>query len=242
MHKSLNIYWLGLLLLGMLAQACQTFDLPRQTIIHTGEVTQIDFDDAVSSGNLVDVPADKRAQIKRFGHCWNSVPAPTITDQLSERTNLDSLTSFVSKISSLEAGTTYYVRTYIDFGNGEIVYGNELNFTTLTTEEYLNIIVRMGTMDNITSTSAQANAVLGVLVSRNIDEVTEHGFRWSDTKSQPTLADNVLALGKPTQAGAINASLTGLKPDTQYFIRAYVTGIDGKTAYSFDVTNFTTQP
>ena len=242
MHKSLNIYWLGLLLMGMLTQACQTFDLPRQVLINTGEVSQISFDEALSSGNLVDLPEGKREQIKRFGHCWDSIPAPTVTDQLSERNNLDSLDSFVSKVTNLVAGTTYYVRAYIDFGNGEIVYGNELSFTTLTTQEYLNIIVRMGTVDNITNTSAQANAVLGVLVSRNIDNISAYGFCWSDTKTQPTLADEVLDLGKPTQAGAINAPLTGLKPDTQYFIRAYVTGIDGNTAYSFDVTSFITQP
>lgn len=242
MHKSLNIYWLGLLLMGMLAQACQTFDLPRQVLINTGEVSQISFDEALSSGNLVDLPTGKREQIKRFGHCWDSIPSPTLADQLTERNNLDSLDSFVSKVTNLVAGTTYYVRTYIDFGNGEIVYGNELSLTTLTTQEYLNIIVRMGTVDNITSTSAQANAVLGVLVSRNIDNISAYGFCWSDTKTQPTLADDVLDLGKPTQAGAISASLTRLKPDTQYFIRAYVTGIDGNTAYSFDVTSFTTQP
>ncbi|WP_299455206.1 hypothetical protein [uncultured Microscilla sp.] len=242
MYKTQRIYWTGYLLMSLWwLGSCQVFDLSRQVIINTGEVSQISFEEALATGNLVDLPEDKRNQVVRFGHCWDSVPAPTIAQNLNKRTNLDSLVAFVSQITSLQPNTTYYVRTYIEFSNGEVVYGNELSFTTLTLEEFLGLIVRMNNVDNVTSTSAQVNATLGVIVSRNPEQVIEYGFCWSDSNVQPTVADQAINLGNPTEAGAFSTTLTGLLPDTEYFVRAYAKGDNGNIAYSFDVTTFTTK-
>ncbi|EAY28957.1 hypothetical protein [Microscilla marina] len=242
MYKTQRIYWTGYLFISLLLLgSCQVFDLPRQVIINTGEVSQVGFEEALATGNLVDLPEEKRNQVVRFGHCWDSVPAPTIAQNLNERTNLDSLVAFVSQVTSLQPNTTYYVRTYIEFSSGEVVYGNELSFTTLTLEEFLDLIVRMNSVDNVTSTSAQANAVLGVVVSRNPEQVIEYGFCWSGSNPQPTIADQVVNLGNPTDAGTFSTTLMGLLPATEYFVRAYAKGDNGNIAYSFDVTTFTTK-
>lgn len=53
--------------------------------------------------------------------------------------------------------------------------------------------------------------------------VTERGFVWSSTTSDPNLS-NAAAVASGAGEGDYTATITGLKPETTYYVRAYATG------------------
>ncbi len=84
---------------------------------------------------------------------------------------------------------------------------------------------------DITATSAAAKGNVtdpGEVVS------TAHGFCWN-TSGGPTLEDPFSDEGEVTASGEFSTSLTGLRPNTQYYTRAYTTGAAG-TSYGEELT------
>lgn len=68
--------------------------------------------------------------VTQYGVCWNTTGEPTILDDFTNDGSTDTYISFSSRISGLENGKTYYVRSYAENSAG-ISYGRELDFTTL---------------------------------------------------------------------------------------------------------------
>ena len=66
--------------------------------------------------------------------------------------------------------------------------------------------------------------------------VTARGVCWSNTSPSPTLSDSHTIDG--TGTGVFTSTLTGLTPNTEYYVRAYATNSSG-TVYG-DVVTFTT--
>ena len=89
-------------------------------------------------------------------------------------------------------------------------------------------------VSGIGTTSATGNGTITDLGSSN---PTAHGVCYS-TLAIPTTSDNVEDNGAASITGAFTASLTGLTPNTTYYLRAYATNATG-TAYGSEVT-FTT--
>ena len=87
-------------------------------------------------------------------------------------------------------------------------------------------------VSSITSTSANSG---GNISSDGGAAVTARGLVYS-TSTSPTLSNTVLTIGSGT--GSFSGTLTGLTPNTTYYIRAYVTNSAG-TAYGNEVS-FTT--
>ncbi len=85
---------------------------------------------------------------------------------------------------------------------------------------------------NITTNSAGSG---GNVTSQGSSEVTERGVCWSTTQN-PTIADNKTTDG--TGTGSFTSSITGLSPNTTYYVRAYATNSVG-TSYGSEVS-FTT--
>lgn len=78
-----------------------------------------------TSGGII--YSDGSSAITARGVCWNTSPAPTITD--SKTTDGTAIGSFSSSITGLSTNTTYYVRSYATNGIGT-AYGTEQSFTT----------------------------------------------------------------------------------------------------------------
>ncbi len=77
----------------------------------------------------------------------------------------------------------------------------------------------------------------GNITSDEGSDVTERGVCWS-TSAKPTISDNKTTDGSGT--GSFKSHITGLAPNTTYYIRAYATS-DAGTGYGEEVV-FTTAP
>jgi len=95
--------------------------LPTLTTVSASNVTN---NSAVSGGNIT---SDGGSTVTQRGVCCSTNQNPTITDNIT--TNGSGSGSFTSSITSLNANTTYYVRSYATNGLGT-AYGNQINFTT----------------------------------------------------------------------------------------------------------------
>jgi alpha-tubulin suppressor-like RCC1 family protein len=63
------------------------------------------------------------------GVVWSTTTSPTIS--LSTRTEQDATKgTYTSSITDLQSNTKYYVRAYAKDKNGNVIYGNEISFTT----------------------------------------------------------------------------------------------------------------
>ena len=102
------------------------------------------------------------------------------------------------------------------------------NSSTATTPT----ITTASTVDEVTSSSATANSTV---TSDGGAAVTARGVCWG-TSHNPTLSDNHTSDG--TGTGSFNSNLTGLNPNTTYYVRPYATNSEGTTCGP--ETSFTT--
>jgi len=87
---------------------------------------------------------------------------------------------------------------------------------------------------SITRTAATCG---GQIISQGDSEITERGIFWS-TSDKPTISDNKEADDSDNDLYSIY--LTGLDPDTEYFVRAFAINSSG-TGYG-ETKSFTTEP
>jgi hypothetical protein len=94
--------------------------------ITTDAITNIAETTATGGGN---VTADGGSSVTSRGVCWSTSANPTTADNLT--TDGTGTGAFVSSLTSLDPDTHYYVRAY---GTNTVgtSYGNEVEFTTLT--------------------------------------------------------------------------------------------------------------
>src|SRR5690554_4704895 len=192
-------------------------------VLSTTEVIDITANTATSGGNITD---DGGAPITVHGVCWSTNENPTIDDNKTE--DGTGAVSFTSSVTGLEPNTTYYLRAYgrntsRDGYDSTMSFTTQARFPVLSTREVTDITENSATSGgNITDDG-------GVLI-------TAHGVCWS-TNENPTIDDNKTEDG--TGAGSFTSSVTGLEPNTTYYLRAYATNSAG-TSYG-SIMSFTTQ-
>ena len=176
-----------------------------------GQVTLLDYDCA----------------IKVFGLCWSTTPQPTVADnQILAGIGVG---SFTWTVDYLVPNTTYYVRAYALTEKG-MVYGEQKMVKTksgipeLTTNEVTGIGMNQATCG-------------GEITDDGGLEITARGICWS-TSPEPTVADAHTSDG--TGMGSFVSTMTGLTPNTTYYVRAYATN-SHTTAYGEEMS-FTTVP
>ena len=190
-----------------------TTDIPK---LNTLSATSISATSAISGGNITN---DGGATITARGVCWSTSSTPTI---LNSKTN-DGISSglFSSSITGLTANTTYYVRAYATNSVGTS-YGTQVSFRTST------II-----LPTLSTSSASSITISSALLGGNITNdgggsVTVRGVCWSTTTSSPTTSNSKTSDG--SGVGSFTSSITGLTPNTTYYVRAYATNSAG-TSY-----------
>lgn len=203
-----------------------SFTTPATAVLTltTAAVSAIGTSTATTGGNIT---SDGGASVTARGVCWGTSTGPTTASSIT--VNGIGTGTFVSSLTGLIPGTTYYLRAYATNANGT-AYGNEVTFTTTALAA-----------PTLTTTAASAIAVTTATVGGSISSdggsaVTARGVCWN-TSTTPTISNSKTSNG--TGTGAFTSSLTGLVTATKYYVRAYATNAIG-TAYGNEVTFTTT--
>jgi len=191
-------------------------------VVITTQVSNITDISATSGGNIT---YDGGVTVSARGVCWSSSPNPTIEN--SHTNNGSGSGSFTSSLTGLIALTDYYVRAYAINSVGTS-YGDQIIFSTTAS---LPSITTTG-ITNITSTTALGG---GNVATQGTFPVSARGICWSNS-SNPTINNSHTIDGSGT--GIFTSNLTGLNPNTTYYVRAYATS-DAGTSYGNQVS-FTT--
>jgi hypothetical protein len=200
-----------------------TTDLP---VLSTSPITAVTGTSATSGGNIF---AGGELAITQRGVCWNTTGNPTVDNPKTE--NGSGSGSFVSNMTGLALGTTYFVRAYATNATGT-AYGNEYFFTTLNVPT-----ITTSTVTGVTGNSANCG---GNISYNGGAVVTERGLCWNTT-GNPTINDSKLELGEGS--GEFSGQLTELEIGANYYVRAYAINSIG-TGYGnerlFTTQNFAT--
>ena len=202
--------------------------------VTTDGITNITSSSASCGGN---VTYSGGASVIARGVCWSRFPNPTTATggASSHTTDGSGLGSFTSEITGLNPGTTYYVRAYATNYDGttyHTAYGEERTFTTSAVTP--TVITTEISPYSITMFSADCG---GTVTNDGGASVTIRGVCWS-TSHNPTTTDSFTTNG--SGVGNFTSSISGLTPNTIYYVRAYATNSAG-TAYGNEVS-FTTNP
>ncbi len=192
-------------------------DVPTLT---TALVTDITVITARSGGTVLSNGGDS---IVARGICWGTTENPTIEN--SKTSDGIGSGSFVSQMTQMTGGTTYYVRAYATNGVGT-GYGNQVVFSTLS------IVLPAVTTAEITSITATTAISGGNVTNDGGGAITAKGVCWN-LVGNPTTADNKSSDG--AGGGSFSSDITGLSPGITYYVRAYATNSTG-TSYGNQLT------
>ena len=193
----------------------------------TTAMSEITLTTAKSGGNI---SSDGGGAITARGICWATTENPVITNNVNVTTNETGTGIFVSSLTGLLPGTTYYIRAYATNSAGT-AYGNQVTLNTTAI-----VVPTLTTTDasDITLTTATSG---GNISTDGGGTITARGICWSISES-PLITDNI-ATDAATGTGSFVSNLTGLTAGTTYYIRAYATNSAG-TAYGNQVSFRTT--
>ena len=194
-----------------------TFAKPTITTTVISLITQTT---ATGGGN---VTSSGTSAVTARGICWSTGMTPTTGNTHTIQTGTTG--AFTSFLTGLTPSIKYYVRAYA-INNMGIAYGNTVNFKTLGKPSLTTLTI----ISLITQTTASGG---GNVTNSGTPAATARGICWS-TGATPTTGNTHTVQSGTT--GAFTSTLTGLTPNTKYYIRAYAVnsiGITYGSAVSF---------
>jgi hypothetical protein len=194
---------------------------PSAPTVQIGQATGITGENAQVSANLVSLGS---SAVTEYGHCWSTSPNPTTTNNKTTFGAATATQPFTSNISGLSPSMTYYVKAYA-VNNIGITYSDQISFTS-------SAPATVPTVETVRTENMQYNSIDGVGNITNLGDglVTDYGFCYSKTNSQPTVNDSKASKGQTSQTGNYTVSITGLQEKMKYYVRAYAVNSRG-TAY-----------
>ena len=215
-------------MLFMFASSCSdenTTVTIKVPVLTTTAVSSITSSTASCGGNIT---SDGGSTVTVRGVCWGESPTVTVTDK--NTTDGTGTGSYTSSITGLTGNTTYYVRAYATNSKGT-GYGSAKTFTTLPASNQVPVLTT-NVAKSVTSTTAASG---GNVSSDGGATITDRGICWGTTHN-PTIANSKTTDGNGT--GSFTSNLTGLTPNTTYYMRAYATNSVG-TGYGNEISFLT---
>lgn len=221
---------------GTTTSLAYSFTTPAAPFVTTSAVSDTSTTGATLNGAVVgngDTGGTSTTVV--FQYSLNSdMSSSTEVDPTSDGTiagGTTTSTNVAKALTGLQTGSTYYYRLKATNNYGTN-FGSTLSFTLKGAPTVTSSAPSSG---NITTTTAKLSGV----VNANADATTSISFRWGTSSSS---LGNTLAT-TPTQSTgngntSIEANLTGLSPNTQYFFKLTATNSINTTDST--VYNFTT--
>ncbi len=191
-------------------------------------ILSVDVRDISPTGALfVGEITDTSTAITESGVVYGKSNNPT-TSSSKIKNSSNSRGQFKLDITGLSIDTTYYARAYAITRNGT-TYGDSIKFVTLDS----------AVADTVRTSDVKQTSVTvsGKITNDTRYAITERGFVYSSQYSDPTIADSKVKDTTST-TGNYSQTITGLKANTKYYVRAYVKTNQG-VSYG-NVLTFTT--
>ena len=116
----------GIIFILFLFTECQKLDT---TTIVKPTVTTSDASSITAESVNIGLTITNNNDVQYYGYCWSTLPNPTILD--SSLKNIFTNFNQIQAIVNLLPNSKYYLRAYVITKSSEIIYGNEVNFTTI---------------------------------------------------------------------------------------------------------------
>jgi uncharacterized protein (TIGR02145 family) len=191
-------------------------------LITTIDVSNIMSSSAVSGGII---NSDGGSQITSKGLVWSTNPNPDLND-FNTNEGIGS-SNFSSVLTGLNAGVTYYLRSYATnaLGTG---FGEQKSFTAATTSLNVATIV-LDSISNIGTITATAHSNIS---SQGGGEVTERGIVWN-TNPIPTVNNNLVLTG--SGSGVFITDINEMPNSSTIYIRSFAVNNFG-ISYSNEIS------
>jgi uncharacterized protein (TIGR02145 family) len=190
--------------------ACEKIDYSRIVKVETGEITSLTATSVKIGGTIIDTGEHG---VSRRGHCWAKHEDPSVIDDFSN--NLGDTTEageYTSVITGLDPDRQYFIRAYA-FGEGEIVYGKTIEFTTK------NGIIQITTSDPGVMTMSSVD-IGGNIIDDGGLTIIERGICWNTAPSPGFNNNRKSDVNNGT--GEYSVHITDLTENNiSYYFRAY---------------------
>jgi len=186
--------------------------------VSTTAVSSISTTTAISGGTISN---NGGGAITFSGVVWSTNENPTISD--SKTTENATSGTYVSNLSGLSAGTTYYVRAYATNSAGTS-YGSQVSFTTLA-----NIVAPTVATTSQSQVTNKSFVVSGSVTDWGGANITDRGIVWSKTETTPSL-ENATKVSTGSGLGTFSSYVHGVDASTTYYVRTFATNSAG-TSY-----------
>ncbi|MCK4664087.1 MAG: T9SS type A sorting domain-containing protein, partial [Bacteroidales bacterium] len=198
------------------------------SIASSDSITNINTTTATGNGNILYLGSSNPTA---YGFCWNTIGNPDISGSTTNEGQVSSTVSFTTNITGLTIGEKYYSRAYTTNEYGTY-YGKVLEFGAGG--------IGLVTTDSVFNTTISTAIGYGNITDLGTSNPTAYGFCWNTT-GNPDTSDSKTDEGTTSSTGAFSTNITGLLLDTIYYVKAYVTNVNG-TYYGDEIEIVTIFP
>ena len=195
-------------------------------VVMTTGISNVAYNTATLNGSVV---YSGGSTVAARGFCYGTEQNPTIESTTVSCGSGEG--GFSANLQNLTPSTSYYVRAYAINVWGTN-YGEQQTFTTLTEHAPTVDIIPVTDIDFTSFTCS------GDVTDSGTYPVTARGICYA-TSPEPVMTGNHVHLGNGT--GIFSATVTGLEPETMYYVRAYAVNSVG-VSYSNVITVNTLTP